>query len=250
MLNKKTFDLRKMVITGVLGAISVVFGMTPIGFIPIGPTRATIMHIPVIIGAIMEGPIVGGLIGLIFGIFSIYQAITAPTVVSFVFLNPIVSVVPRVLIGLVAYYVYSFVNKVSKKNTMGLLVLIWLGIVGYLIYGIYTNIVAKAGLLMVGMNVGLLALTSLLFYMLIKKSKGRGLDIILSAGIGTLTNTVGVLSMIYIFFGEKFVSALGADINLTRKIIVGIGISNGIPEAIIAIIVVTSVVGALKKTNL
>ena len=87
MLKEKGFfSLRKMVIIALLGAISVVLGMTPIGFIPVGPTRATIMHIPVIIGAIMEGPIVGAFVGLIFGLFSIYQALTTPTPVSFVFL--------------------------------------------------------------------------------------------------------------------------------------------------------------------
>jgi uncharacterized membrane protein len=81
----KGFTARKIVITGVLGAISAVLGLTPLGFIPVGVTRATIMHIPVIIGAITEGPTVGGLVGLIFGLFSIFQAIANPTPVSFVF---------------------------------------------------------------------------------------------------------------------------------------------------------------------
>ena len=92
MNNNSKFSVRKLAIIGVLGAISAVLGMTPLGFIPVGPTRATIMHIPVIIGAIMEGPIVGALVGLIFGIFSIFQAVTNPTPISFVFLNPLVFV--------------------------------------------------------------------------------------------------------------------------------------------------------------
>ncbi|HPM00094.1 MAG TPA: ECF transporter S component, partial [Bacillota bacterium] len=58
----KRFDVRKLVIVGVLGGVSAILGMTPLGFIPVGPTRATIMHIPVIIGAIMEGPVVGALV--------------------------------------------------------------------------------------------------------------------------------------------------------------------------------------------
>ena len=66
------------------------------------------MHIPVIVGAIVEGPLVGGLIGLIFGLFSMFQAATNPHPVSFVFLNPVVSILPRVLIGVVTYYVYDF----------------------------------------------------------------------------------------------------------------------------------------------
>ena len=78
-------SVRRIVIIGLLGGFTAVLGMTPLGFIPVGPTRATIMHLPVIIGAIMEGPIVGGLVGLIFGLFSMFQAVTNPTPVSFVF---------------------------------------------------------------------------------------------------------------------------------------------------------------------
>ena len=79
------------------------------------------MHIPVIIGAIMEGPLVGGLIGLIFGLFSIFQAATNPTPVSFVFLNPIVSVLPRVLIGIVTYYAYRFAKNLGAKKSYGII---------------------------------------------------------------------------------------------------------------------------------
>lgn len=245
---KGRFDLRKMVITAVLGAISVVLGMTPLGFIPIGPTRATIMHIPVIIGAVMEGPIVGGLIGLIFGLFSIYQAITSPTPVSFVFLNPIVSVLPRILIGIISYYVYSGLGRMGKRNTKRALYLIWAGIIGYLAYGIYVNIIDFASIWLILMNLGLIILTSIMFYFTINKSKA--FDIVLAAALGTLTNTIGVLSLVYLIYAEKFVSALGADVSTARKVIVGIGIANGIPEAIIGVIIVTSVVGALKNRNM
>ena len=93
-MSKKWLTTRRMAIIGILGGISMVLGLTPLGFIPIGPTRATIMHIPVIIGAILEGPIVGAIVGFIFGLFSIFQAVTNPTPISFVFLNPLVSLGP------------------------------------------------------------------------------------------------------------------------------------------------------------
>ncbi|MCC0628322.1 MULTISPECIES: ECF transporter S component [unclassified Clostridioides] len=108
-------NVRKMTIIGVLSAISIMLSMTPLGFIPVGPTKATIMHIPVIIGAIMEGPIVGGAIGFIFGISSLLNAIINPTVTSFVFINPLVSILPRVMIGVLAYYVYQLVIKSTNK---------------------------------------------------------------------------------------------------------------------------------------
>ena len=168
---KKKLTVRKMTIIGVLGAISVVLGMTPLGFIPVGPTRATIMHIPVIIGAIMEGPIVGGVVGLIFGLFSIFQAITNPLPTSFVFLNPIVSVLPRVLIGITTYYAYNALKKLGNKKTIYLLYLIWIGIIGYLSYGIYGNIKGSGSIWLILMNIILIIITLIMIYYTYVKSK-------------------------------------------------------------------------------
>lgn len=113
---QRRLNVRKMTVIGVLSAISIMMSMLPfIGYIPIGPTKATIMHIPVIIGAIIEGPVVGGAIGLIFGLTSLWNAMTQPTITSIFFLNPLVSILPRVLIGVVAYYVYQGIYKISKK---------------------------------------------------------------------------------------------------------------------------------------
>lgn len=249
MVKEKGFNVRRMAIIGVLGAISVVLGMTPLGFIPVGPTRATIMHIPVIIGALMEGPLVGGFVGLIFGLFSIFQAITNPTPVSFVFLNPLVSVFPRILIGIVSYYVYNTLKKLGNNKTMGLLYLIWIGIIGYLSYGIYGNIKNSESIWLILMNMGLIILTVTMAYFTHIKFKDKALDIIISTAIGTLTNTVGVLSMIYLLYGERFVETIGGDPTIARKVIFGIGVTNGLPETIIAIIIVTSVVGALKSAR-
>lgn len=113
---QRRLNVRKMTVIGVLSAISIMMSMLPfIGYIPIGPTKATIMHIPVIIGAIIEGPVVGATIGLIFGLTSLWNAMTQPTITSIFFLNPLVSILPRLLIGVVAYYVYQGIYKISKK---------------------------------------------------------------------------------------------------------------------------------------
>jgi uncharacterized membrane protein len=247
MNNRKGINVRKLAIIGVLGAISTVLGMTPLGFIPVGPTRATIMHIPVIIGAIMEGPVVGGFVGLIFGLFSIFQAITNPTPVSFVFLNPLVSIVPRVLIGIVSYYVYDFFKKMGNKKTKGFLFILWAGIIFYLGFGIYKNIIAAGSIWINLMNIGLLVLSLVLAYLSLFKYKNVSLDLMISSIVGTLTNTVGVLTITYIIYAERFVNALGQNPEAARKVIVGVGIANGIPETIIAIIIVTCVVNALKR---
>ena len=179
---------------GMLSAICVVLGLTGYGFIPLPGAKATIMHIPVIIGSIIGGPIVGMTIGLIFGIFSIMQNIMAPNILSFAFINPLVSVLPRVLIGLTSYYVYkiSFIKNDSIR------------------IGIATV-------------------------------------------VGSITNTFGVLTMIYFLYAAKFAVAKGIDPSIAAKTIYGIAIINGVPEAIIATIITIPVVLSIKKlksTNL
>ena len=248
MKRENRFNIKRMPIIGVLGGISIMLGLTPLGFIPIGPTRATIMHIPVIIGAITQGPIVGAMVGLIFGLFSLFQNITNPTVTSFVFLNPLVSVVPRVLIGITSYYSYRGFQRLGFKNTRNILNLLWISIIFYLGYGIYTALSrGEYNLLMLLINVVLIFTIILLMYFTRNSLKSKSLDVMIATIVGSLTNTVGVLFLIYILFAERFVLALGLNIANTRKVILGIGIANGIPEAIIAVIIVSSVVNILQK---
>lgn len=114
----KKLDVRKMTIIGMLSAISIIMATTPIGYVPINPlVNLTIMHIPVIIGAIMEGPLAGAFVGLIFGLTSMMRAFTAPTVTNFAFMNPMVSVIPRILIGVISYYAYISIEKMVRNIT-------------------------------------------------------------------------------------------------------------------------------------
>ena len=118
MKNKKksSSKTRRLVLIGALGGISIFLGVSGLGLIRLPIFSLTIMHIPVIIGALLEGPVVGISVGLIFGLFSMYQNITAPGLTSFIFWNPIVALIPRMLIGIVAYYSFKlFKSKI--KNT-------------------------------------------------------------------------------------------------------------------------------------
>ena len=108
MYAKQRFTVRQMATVGLLSAITVVLGMTGLGFIPIPPINATILHIPTLIGALLEGPRIGALIGFIFGCYSMAQAFMAPNIMSFVFYNPLVSILPRMLIGPAAYLVFRY----------------------------------------------------------------------------------------------------------------------------------------------
>jgi Predicted membrane protein len=107
--------IRKLVVTGALGALAVFLGITRLGLIPwVTGASITILHIPAIIGAILEGPIVGTGIGAIFGIFSLYQANLNPVGIDALFRNPLVSVLPRILFPLAAWGVYALVSRWKK----------------------------------------------------------------------------------------------------------------------------------------
>lgn len=107
--------IRKLVVTGALGALAVFLGITRLGFFPwISGASITILHIPAIIGAILEGPFVGAGIGAIFGIFSLIQANMNATLFDIAFRNPLVSVLPRVAFPIVAWLIYFLVSKWKK----------------------------------------------------------------------------------------------------------------------------------------
>lgn len=111
---------RQLTTIGMLSAISIVLGATGYGFIPLPMAKATILHIPVIVGAILEGPLVGAVIGFFFGMFSLIQNYTAPSsIFSPAFQNPIVSVLPRILIGIVSYYSYKLMLGKNENIKVG-----------------------------------------------------------------------------------------------------------------------------------
>lgn len=108
-MREPVLPVRKIVVAGVLSAISILLGATMLGFIPV-PTpagHATIMHVPAIVGGVIEGPVVGAIVGLVFGIFSFIQG-TIPA-----FKDPLVAILPRLLIGPVAWLTYSALKRVN-----------------------------------------------------------------------------------------------------------------------------------------
>jgi len=102
-------SVKRIAVSGALGAVTIIMAVTPIGLIPwFGGASLTIMHIPVIVAGILEGPISGMVVGLIFGITSLVRAATAPAgPLDPLFTNPLVSVLPRILIGPASWAVYN-----------------------------------------------------------------------------------------------------------------------------------------------
>jgi uncharacterized membrane protein len=111
--------VRKIAAAGVLSAVSIVLGITGLGFITWIPGVAlTFMHVPVIIGAILEGPAAGAFIGLLFGVSSLIQAsIIAVQPGDLAFVNPLISVVPRLFIGPAAWFFYVLISgRLFRKD--------------------------------------------------------------------------------------------------------------------------------------
>lgn len=114
----RNLSVRKIARLSVLGAISVVLSLTPLGYIPINPViQITLMHIPVIIAGIVEGVSGGAIVGLIFGVTSLIKSLSGP--LAPIFINPLVSVVPRILIGVVSAYVYKKTKNVPVTAAIG-----------------------------------------------------------------------------------------------------------------------------------
>ncbi|HUW95246.1 MAG TPA: ECF transporter S component [Anaerolineae bacterium] len=222
--------VRKIVVAGVLGAIITLLGyLGPAGpgFIPV-PTpaqHATTLHVPVIIGGILEGPIVGLALGLIFGIFSWLQAGVLGVVM---FQDPLVAILPRLFIGITAWAAYVGFRKAGKYAAMTLAGCL-LVICGAFVYWI----VAVNVLLAVVIAAVLLALIAGFVYLALKENRELQ-ALILSGAVGTLTNTILVLTMLVVRGYLPPEAALIA------------GLTNGIPEIIVACIIVVAVVGAWK----
>ena len=119
--SKQSESIRKMVVAGMLSAITAVLTFTPIGMIPLPPPllSATTVHLPVILAALVEGPVVGLIVGLVFGLCSFIRAWESGAVgLTLFFRNPLISIVPRLLVPLVALGVYLLWKRLVKNNAV------------------------------------------------------------------------------------------------------------------------------------
>jgi len=128
-------------VLAVLMAIVIMQNIVPFfGYIPLPGLSITTIHITVIIAAVVLGPRDGAIIGGIWGLIDWIRAFVAPTsaLAPIVFTNPLVSIVPRVLIGLVAGWIFIWFSK-RQRTTLGF-TLAWIA-------GALTNTILVLGLI-------------------------------------------------------------------------------------------------------
>jgi len=219
--------IRKVVVAGILGAISAVLGAT-VGFTPV-PTPAgavTFMHIPAILGGIMEGPVVGAFVGLIFGIFSLISPAVPVK-------DPLVVVVPRLFIGITAWWTFALLRRAKKGVLTAVLAILFL-----LLLAASYEISKKT--LWLGIVVALAAAAIVVgLYLWMRREEVLVFSLAVAGVVGSLTNTVLVLSAAIWRVPELITPAAALTIGLTQ----------GIPEAIVSAIVVVAVVSALRQIN-
>jgi uncharacterized membrane protein len=199
--NKK--DTRWMVSVALMAAIVIVLANTPLGMIQLPVIKATTVHVPVIIGAILLGPKAGAILGFVFGMCSLISNTMAPTLLSFAFspfmsttgipgaLKAIwVSVGCRTLIGIVAAWLWILLSKLKVNQTIAL------PLVGF---------------------------------------------------VGSMVNTVTVMGSIYFLFAQQYADAKEVAVTAVWGLIMGTITAAGVPEAIVAAVLVLALGKVLLK---
>lgn len=114
---KKNRDVFQMTIVSMLIAILIIQTFVPIlGYIPLGPIDVTIVHITVILAAVLFGSKTGLIVGMSWGLLSMIRAYIQPTPFNVVFLNPLISVLPRLLVGWVSGLLFKMIkDRLSER---------------------------------------------------------------------------------------------------------------------------------------
>ena len=211
MNQKKT---KTMVQLSLLTALIVLLSFVPyIGYIriPILAVQATTIHIPVIVGSILLGPKCGGFLGFVFGLTSLINNTTQPGLTSFCF-SPFVQI-----------------GDGLGGSPLALLVCF----VPRIVCGIIPHYVFK----------GLQKLSK-------SPEKSQKYSLLASGVAGSITNTILVMSMIYLFFGHAYAAAKNIAFEAVFGVIMSVICINGTLEAIVAAIIASAVVSAVRKTKI
>lgn len=108
-----------------LSAVIIVMAFTPLGYFKYAPLglSITLLTIPVVIGAIMMGPIEGAILGAVFGATSFIQCFGLDAFgAGLLAINPVLTFIlcllPRILIGFTSGFVYKGLEKIHAKQAL------------------------------------------------------------------------------------------------------------------------------------
>lgn len=132
-MSKATAKYRDFVLLALFTAIIFVLGFTPLGMIPLGLIKATTLYVPVIVGCLLLGPKYGAVLGFMFGLVSFLSNTLQPAVLSFAFsplvpvpgtpngspLSLVICFIPRILVGVVPWFVYRGMQHLMKESRKG-----------------------------------------------------------------------------------------------------------------------------------
>lgn len=267
MKNEKTYEL---VLTALFTAIIVIMAFTPLGYIPLVVINATIIHIPVILGALFLGPKKGAFLGFVFGLTSfINNTFKAATASAFVF-SPVLAYnidgvagvfkslyicfVPRILVGVVPYFIYILIRRIVKgeqktgKIVVDVLasVILFISVRAFLIR-LFPEALSNPVCTVIGLLAGVALMAVLTFA---SSNKGSANIALAYAGLsGAFTNTLLVMSGIYILYKDAYAQAVGVAGEAVIDVIMGVVTFNGIVEAVVAAIIVAGVGIALTRVK-
>lgn len=141
---EKKQSVLKLTQLAVLTAITLIMGLTPLGFIPVNPVlTVTTMCVPIFVAAVLCGKYASAYIGLIFGITSVAQAFIGTSSMGVLFVSKgmylqlfLLAVPTRVLVGFLSGLIFENLRKVDKKGAwsyeIGALLTSWLNTVLYI----------------------------------------------------------------------------------------------------------------------
>lgn len=271
MKNEKTYEL---VLMALFTAIIVIMAFTPLGYIPLVVINATIIHIPVILGALFLGPKKGAFLGFVFGFTSfinntfkavtpsafVFSPVLAANVVgvSGIFKSLYICFVPRILVGVVPYFVYIGLRSLLKSGNKASRVVVNLGasVILCAAFSAFLNRMlsdklSAASCGAVSIAGGIAAGVILFALLTISMRKKASTNIALAyAGLAcAFTNTLLVMSGIFILYKEAYAQALGIAGEAVFDTIMGIISFNGVVEAVVAAIIAAGVGIALLRVK-
>ena len=266
MRNNKTSEL---VLTSLFTAIIIIMAFTPLGYIPLVVINATIIHIPVILGALFCGPKKGAFLGFVFGFTSFIKNTIMPSSLSAFVFSPVLAssvvgtagifkslficFVPRILVGVLPYFVYMLIKKALSSESKKLWgIILNLAVCVLLGFGLHAFIAKmSAGNMAESVNLIISIIVAVVIFAVLQfetmKKDANVLSFVYAGISGAFINTLLVMGGIFVLYKDAYANALSIDANAVLGVIGGVISFNGVIEAIVAAVIVYAIGAVLTK---